>query len=372
MQMRVVVKVSKLCNLRCTYCYETPELARKDRMSLGDIERMFVHVRDYLWQWSQKPSDHVLQFIWHGGEPFAQPLSYWEDIADLQRQVYGARFQRGAIVNSVQTNLTLVTEKHLPLLREFFRVGFSYDVINDRRVNVAGAPTGETVEKKVEWLLSERIPMGAVAVISKSNVDNPRAVASYFVKRHISFRALHLFYALDSLPGTREAAVPFDASLGFYKAMYDMPDVQESMREIAIEPLAQAKSVLDGSSHGGRPSPSKKTCRETEWALGVNTNGDVYSHGDMYFPEFCYGNIFSQSFEEFLTSDGRKRRVEKSRRRLETICEKWPFYRKGCSGRFVSHATPEEYREFERIGMCHYAWIARVMQETSAHRSPAR
>jgi uncharacterized protein len=248
------------------------------------------------------------------------------------------------------------------LLRDFFRVGFSFDVINDRRLNIAGKPTAATVRKKVEWLLSERIPMGAVAVISKSNVADPRAVAMYFIERSISFRALHLFYALDSLQGARDAAVPLQASLAFYMALWDMPEVKEAMQHIAIEPLAQASAVLETSRRGGGLAPSKKVCRETEWALGVNTNGDVYSHGDMYFPEFCYGNIFSQTFEEFLSSDGRKRRVEKSKRRLEVICEKCSFYRTGCSGRFVSHATPEEYRDFERIGMCHYAWIARVMQ----------
>src|SRR4029434_5129451 len=239
MQIRMVLKVSKLCNLRCKYCYEMRELARKERMSLADIERLFTHVRDYLWQWGTKPNDHVQQFIWHGGEPFAQPLSYWHDIADVQSKVFGAPFQRGAIVNSVQTNLTLVTKDHLPLLRNFFRVGFSYDVINDSRVNVSGSLTGETVRRRGEWLLSEQLPMGAVAVISKSNVDKPREVAQYFIERHISFRALHLFYALDSLKGTREAAVPFESSLEFFRALYEMSDVREAMKEITRVPLSE-------------------------------------------------------------------------------------------------------------------------------------
>jgi uncharacterized protein len=359
----MVLKVSKLCNLRCGYCYEMPELANKERMSLLDIQKLFRHVRDYVWQWGKKPSDHVLQFIWHGGEPFAQPLSYWQDIAALQRRVFGARFQKGAIVNSVQTNLTLVTKEHLPLLRDFFRVGFSYDVINDRRVNVAGKPTGETVKKKVEWLLSQEIPMGAVAVISKSNVDRPREVAQYFIERHISFRALHLFYALDSLEGAREAAVEFESSLQFFRALYEMPDVRESMKHITVEPLSEARNVLEGSRQQRRRSPARELCGELEWALGVNTNGDVYSHGDMYNPEFRYGNVFSQTFEEFLSSEGRKRRVQKSNERIGKVCTSCPFFRTGCWGKFVSHATPEEYRDFERLGMCHYSWLARVMQQ---------
>jgi uncharacterized protein len=147
MRIGLIVKVSKFCNLRCTYCYETPWLADKARMSLEDIEKMFVHIRDYLWRQSRKPKDHLIDFYWHGGEPLAQPIEYWEEIIALQDRLFGRRFRKKSIINSLQSNLTLVTRKHLPLFRGKYRLGFSYDVSNDFRVNAGGQPTESVVEK---------------------------------------------------------------------------------------------------------------------------------------------------------------------------------------------------------------------------------
>ncbi|HRD75742.1 MAG TPA: hypothetical protein PK264_07380 [Hyphomicrobiaceae bacterium] len=42
---QIVVKISKYCNLRCTYCYEFKDLANKARMSLDKIDRMFATMR---------------------------------------------------------------------------------------------------------------------------------------------------------------------------------------------------------------------------------------------------------------------------------------------------------------------------------------
>jgi len=38
--MFFVMKVSKLCNLRCTYCYEYDELANRERMSLDQLAHL--------------------------------------------------------------------------------------------------------------------------------------------------------------------------------------------------------------------------------------------------------------------------------------------------------------------------------------------
>src|SRR5437870_638608 len=123
MYIGLIVKASKLCNLRCTYCYETPELANRQRMAPESVEQMFTHIREFLKGWEKTSENHQLDFIWHGGEPFAQPISYWNAILRKQDKVFGAS-KNVAIVNNVQSNLTLLTEDHLPLLRHF-RLGFS-------------------------------------------------------------------------------------------------------------------------------------------------------------------------------------------------------------------------------------------------------
>ena len=53
-----VMKISKYCNLRCTYCYEYNELGNKERMSLDHIAR---RMRDAISEMSHYDEyDHVI------------------------------------------------------------------------------------------------------------------------------------------------------------------------------------------------------------------------------------------------------------------------------------------------------------------------
>ena len=364
-----VVKVSKLCNLRCTYCYETPELADRARMSLQDIGRMFRNVREFF-----KESEELdyrkcrVEFIWHGGEPFAQPLSYWEDIIAVQKKVFGKAFQSKSVFNTVQTNLTLVTEKHLPLLQEHFSVGFSYDVANDLRVDVGGRPTDARVTRKVEWAREVGLDLSGIAVVSRANAGQPERIAEYFLSRDISFRALNIYQSLDLLPQIREAAIPFEDYVAFCRKLYAIPEVRRNVfeRRLDVDPLTTAYERLRINEDLKRTNISVRTSVAREWALGVNTNGDTYGIGDVYFPRYRYGNVFTQSLQELLDSDGRARRMARSRERMAKVCDSCFLYRKGCSGTDVSHATPESFRDYERAGGCEIALLAREMKDSIA------
>ena len=373
-KITLVVKVSKLCNLRCTYCYETPELANRARMSIEDIGSMFRNVRDYFKQ--SRGVDYRkchVQFIWHGGEPFAQPLSYWEEVIAVQKKVFGAAFQKKSIFNTVQTNLTLVSEKHLPLLQEHFSVGFSYDVANDLRVDAAGKPTDAKVTRKVDWAREVGLELGGIAVISRVNAARPEQVADYFLSRNIGFRALNIYQSLDLLPQIRDAAIPFADYVAYCRRLYAMPEVRRNVFEglLDIEPLTTAHERLGFNRDLKKPNISVRDCVAREWALGVNTNGDTYAIGDVYYADFRYGNIFTQPMQELLDSEGRARRMARSRERMARVCKSCFLFRKGCPGTYVSHATPESYRDYEQAGGCEIAFLAKDMKDATSGRHRA-
>ena len=361
-----VVKASKLCNLRCTYCYETPELANRARMSIQDIGRFFRNVREFF-----STTDGLdyracrVQFIWHGGEPFAQPLSYWEDIIAVQGKIFGQAFQKASIDNTVQTNLTLVTDRHLPLLQEHFTVGFSYDVANHLRVAVDGRSTDARVTRQVEWARAAGLDLGGIAVISRANAAQPERIADYFLSRGIGFRALNVYQSLDQLPQIRAAAIPFEDYVDFCRTLYALPAVRRAVhdRSLDVDPLTTAHEHLRMHARATRATITRAACAAREWAIGVNTNGDAYGIGDVYFPEYRYGNVFAQSLRELLDSEGRARRMARSRERMAKVCSACFLYRKGCPGTYVSHATPESFRDYERAGGCEVSLLAREMRD---------
>jgi uncharacterized protein len=365
MLISAIVKVSKLCNLRCVYCYETPELANKERISHQNIRKLFVQIKDYIDKYRQGEKNDVVEFIWHGGEPFVQPVSYWQEILRLEDEIFG-HSPTVTLLNNVQTNLTLVGKPHLPLLKRF-RVGCSFDVINDLRVDIGGNPTAQKVLDNLAWLASEGVQLGGISVISQANVDHAGEIAEFFLSRGMSFRALNIYQARDMLPQIRDAAVSFERYLRFFTDLYRLPNVQKALHQrMSIDPLSTSKRMLEMSESDSAPCFTEEQCSEKEWALLVNTNGDVYSPGDAYNPQFRYGNIFSQPLDQIIfDSPGRARRVEKSQQRIRQICGNCFLFRKGCNGTFVSHATPEEYREFERLGGCYHKFLAEMMKQES-------
>src|SRR5205814_1318176 len=83
-----IVKASKLCNLRCRYCYEWNDLHRGDRIQLPQWWRLLEAVRDYhLLLRESFGSERGVRsnIIWHGGEPLVLPPAYFEQVFDASR-----------------------------------------------------------------------------------------------------------------------------------------------------------------------------------------------------------------------------------------------------------------------------------------------
>jgi sulfatase maturation enzyme AslB (radical SAM superfamily) len=231
----------------------------------------------------------------------------------------------------VQTNLTLVTERHLPLLKKHFSIGFSYDVANELRVTASGRPTDALVARKVEWARKVGLDLNGIAVISRANAAQPEQVAGYFLSRDIGFRALNIYQSLDLLPQIRDAAIPFADYVDFCRRLYAIPEVKRNVLEgrLPVDPLTTAYEQLQIHQRLKRKDTSVRACIAREWALGVNTNGDTYGIGDLYRPQYRYGSIFTQPLQELLDSDGRARRMARSRERLARVCDSCFLYEKG-------------------------------------------
>ena len=162
MNVEWVMKISKLCNLRCTYCHEFPFLAEKDRMSLEDLKRMFGHIADF---YALAPKR--MDFVWHGGEPLLIEPDYYKRILELQHKAFDP--VNVPFTNSIQTNLTILNDGILKLFKNMFsNIGVSLDVFGDQRVTIAGRPSQKIVLKNIERLIDEQIRFGCITVLSRA------------------------------------------------------------------------------------------------------------------------------------------------------------------------------------------------------------
>ena len=140
--------------------------------------------------------------------------------------------------------------------------------------------------------MAEKVPLAGIAVISKSNLQYPQVIADYYISRGIAFRVLDIYQATDTLPLTRKAAASLAQYQTFFKELYCLPEVQAALRRgLSIEPLATARSMLEEWQRGYCSPLSDDAPSHREWALAVNTNGDVYSPGDCYDENLKSGNL---------------------------------------------------------------------------------
>lgn len=155
----LIVKGTRLCNLRCTYCRSWAE---------GPNEVMpFEVMARTIQSGCNAPGVGCLEFIWHGGETTLRPISFYGKALWLQE-----RFRRPGqrITNQLQTNGTHLSPDWLDFLKRYrFVVGVSLDgppeVHDLRRLDVKGLPTSERVREGMDKLRAHGIDFEVKMVV---------------------------------------------------------------------------------------------------------------------------------------------------------------------------------------------------------------
>lgn len=161
----MIMKSTRLCNLRCTYCNQWAD-GPNQHMGFPVLLRA---IRDVL----RAPGVRRVEFVWHGGEPTLRRREFFRKALWLQHQ-----FRRpGQVVrNALQTNGTRLTPDWLAFLREHeFSVGVSLDgpaeIHDRRRLDVHGERTFDRVRAGLAALRAEGIPHGVLLVVDDEVVE---------------------------------------------------------------------------------------------------------------------------------------------------------------------------------------------------------
>lgn len=200
-----VIKASKLCNLRCRYCYEWEELADPERMSLTLWGKVLVAIREHLEQarpWSFHGGAVQADIIWHGGEPLLLPDSYFDSVLQLQREVFPESWlESGRIRNTMQTNLYKAPQAKLRRLKAAgFNLGVSWDGVAGARRTAGGRATEDRVMENIGLARRAGFDPGVITVVAGHTA--PKLIELYETLRGRvrEWKLLPLFNGPDSRP----------------------------------------------------------------------------------------------------------------------------------------------------------------------------
>lgn len=334
--LNIVMKFSKLCNLRCTYCYEYDELGLKERMPIDGIHHF---LRSFTGHYIASGWSIPVMFVWHGGEPLLLPSSYIRTVVEMQNEYLGAAGI--TFENAMQTNLVRFSDEQINLLKALrFSIGFSFDVFGGARINGPGGDSTTRVLDNLQRLFNSNaiadLKMGGIAVLHKANIHRVEHIYDFYQQLGLALRLLPIF-SLGNVPArmrhltlSHEEVVEAFQKVARLQFQHTSPIPilpLDSYLESAVSQLSELQSVAYDPA-------------QMEWALIVNTNGDTYSNGESYMPEGRMGNIFKQEFSSVWSSTERQATIAVRQERA-SVCERCRF-RDSCSHLPMIEALPCE------------------------------
>ncbi len=322
-----VVKVSKLCNLRCRYCYEWDELHRTERMSLVDWEVLLRSIRSYHERRSAElDGSFTTTIIWHGGEPLLLPLPYLRSVFELQRQLLGTLLETGAIVNALQTNLYRISDQQIELLKaERVELGVSCDVVGGVRLSLGNRETEEQIMRNVDRVSAAGLHFGAITVLGAHTAPRITDIYDFYRSLGISVRFLPIFAAPLNTPEAPFALTVPQAEEALARLFVHWV---EQKRRVSVLPINDCIETVARSRIG---SPTWTYDRRVgEWAFIVNTDGMLYQTHEAYDKRWALGNIFEQSIDGVLKARPYRASFARDRALVARVCSGC-HWKKGCS-----------------------------------------
>ncbi len=324
----IVVFTSKLCNLRCRYCYELPLLSDKTRITLEQLEIAFRHF-DAFFRKVEQPT--TIRFCWHGGEPLLiEPDYYWKAF-ELQREVFAGSPHR--VVNNLQTNLTVLDDARFDLMKNGFdAVGVSLDVVGGLRVNAAGKDQEYRTVENLERVRERGLTPGGITVLSRANMSRLETVYRFYRDRGMNFRVLPIE------PGLYEPGQFFElGAKEILSALCKLADLWfTEAPPLRIEPIHSSLDVLVSTAGQMDVRILPYDLTGWQWVVLFDTNGQILGYTDGFDGANSPGNVFETGFDVIMRSAAQERRAEQARTQIERSCPGCPYYLSRCNGHHVA------------------------------------
>jgi len=393
--LHVVAKpTGPVCNLRCEYCFY---LEKRALFGKGEDYRMpnevlVGFIRSYI---EAQPTPDV-EFVWQGGEPTLLGINFFKRVVELQRPFAA----RKTIMNSLQTNGTLLTDKWCVFLKKHgFMVGISLDGpedVHDRyRRDRMGSGTFDRVMRGLKLLQKHEVDYNVLVCVARETAK--RALDVYRFLRGEGVEFIQFTPIVERLPDARSAG------MGLRLAGPASSNGEQEQKEVtawSVTPEGYGDFLIAVYEEWVRNDVGKTFVMNFEWALNawignpspvcvhaarcggsvaLEHNGDVYACDHCVYPQHRLGNIVTDPLSDMVErslQSGFGISKETALPRLCRECDVLAACRGGCpKHRFVKtylgesglHYLCPGYKKFFR----HIRKYLGAMTQLLEHRLPA-
>ncbi len=317
----VIMKATRLCNLRCKYCHSWKE---------GNNQRMTFRVLCKTIKESLSDNNtKIVDFVWHGGETLIMPQTFYTKALWLQNY-YKRDSQK--VYNSLQTNATLINSNWISFFKKYnFSIGISLDgprELNDKqRVYKNGNPTSKIILEKLELLNDSNIKVGLLLVIDENSIHyGAKNILNFLSEIKVASIAL-----LNVIPDSNEQGqfISFDTYVQFLITLFD-EWWKNYKQTIVIRELASLVNQVKGEN----PSVCVFAGNCLGQFLTVEPEGDV-SACDKYIgnTEYYFGNVLNENLSKLIKNSNNynsKKQQLINESKSYSKCENYSICHGGC------------------------------------------
>ena len=188
---RLVIILSQICNLACTYCYaqeaRSKEILSKDKLKIAYDAAL-----------ADENKSKYFSFI-GGGEPFVT----WDIIEWSVNYINSHKSNDDKVSFSITTNTTLFNEHNLQFCKENkIYIGVSFEIVktvqdNQRPFYGSNASTFDVIHKNIGRLIENGISFGIRSTITKLNVALMPDMVNFVADNYPNQKKLHFEQVTD-------------------------------------------------------------------------------------------------------------------------------------------------------------------------------
>lgn len=296
--MVIIIKPTYSCNFRCKYCYLGNSTKESSKMfNASFVQNAIRQIKDNV---VEVKSRKKVTFIWHGGEPLLWGVENFRLVFEFMEDVLSDIDYS----NSIQTNLSLLTEEYVDLFLKYnVHVGFSVDgfrELNDsQRVLTNGRGTYDLIIDRLNLARAKGLCMGCIIVGTKNSIGRVEELYKFVSDNRLNFKFNPLFISGEARNNDEELGITTgeyaDMTIELFDLWYN--DTENRITESNFVEIAS--NILTGHTSG---CLFGKNCQENFFAIAPT--GDVFPCGrfcDESTTEFSYGNLHDESLTDILT-----------------------------------------------------------------------
>jgi uncharacterized protein len=322
----LVLQPTPFCNIDCSYCYLSARQSRA-RMSLETLALACRLV------FESPRLDRLLEVAWHGGEPLAVPLRWYEDAVALMAERRPAGLQ---LTHCFQTNGLLLNEDWARFfVRNGAKVGLSIDGPADlhdaHRRTRRGEGTHAKAMRAVRLLQDQGLPFHVITVLTKHALDDPDRLFDFYVRNGIK----EVGFNIEEIEGANERSSLAGRAVEtkfrqFIKRFFE--------RVWAAPGLLKTRELESALGHLLSDEPVRDEQNLPFAIVSVGHDGTISTFspellgaGHSRFKGFAFGQVATHSFGDLGRADAFRNISSEIRRGVEA-CERTCRYFRWCGG----------------------------------------